>query len=161
LVCAISILLQFVSFSTSFGFTPVYAEQIGASEAQVGYVTTAMFAGAVLGTALAPRLSTRLGYAVPMLGGALVMAATTVVVPSISDPTTLVASQAVHGVGRGLTQGLLITLTVLAVAPAQRATAMGIYQALYAIGMLSGPVVSGVIADAVSIDAVFYLSTVV
>ncbi|MDO9444448.1 MAG: MFS transporter, partial [Dehalococcoidia bacterium] len=62
---------------------------------------------------------------------------------------------------RGSTNALLITLAVLAVAPAQRATAMGVYQAVYAIGMLSGPVVSGAVADAVGIEAVFYLSTAV
>lgn len=161
LICGVSILLQFVSFSTIFGFTPVYAERIGASEAQVGYVTTAMFAGAVLGTALSPRLAARLGYARPLLGGALVMAVATLAVPWITDATVLVASQAVNGIGRGLTQAVLITLTVLAVAPPQRATAMGVYQALYAVGMLSGPVVSGLVADAVGINAVFYLCTVV
>jgi len=46
---------------------------------------------------------------------------------------------------------------VLAVAPAQRATAMGVYQAIYAIGMLAGPILAGAIADGVSIDAVFYV----
>jgi predicted MFS family arabinose efflux permease len=55
----------------------------------------------------------------------------------------------------------LITLSVLAVAPAQRATAMGVYQAIYAIGMLSGPVLAGTIADGISIDAVFYVCAVV
>ncbi|MCH7642311.1 MAG: MFS transporter [Chloroflexi bacterium] len=54
-----------------------------------------------------------------------------------------------------------MTLAVLAVVPAQRATAMGMYQAVYAIGMITGPVVAGVVADSVSINAVFYVSTAV
>ena len=42
-------------------------------------------------------------------------------------------------------------------APERRATAMGVYQALYAIGMLLGPLASGYLASAVSIAVVFYL----
>lgn len=34
---------------------------------------------------------------------------------------------------------------------------MGVYQALYAIGMLLGPLASGYLASAVSIAVVFYL----
>jgi MFS family permease len=35
---------------------------------------------------------------------------------------------------------------------------MGTYQAIYAIGMLSGPAVSGALSDSVGINAVFYLA---
>jgi predicted MFS family arabinose efflux permease len=35
---------------------------------------------------------------------------------------------------------------------------MGVYQALYAIGMLTGPLLSGVVADGLGVGSVFYLS---
>ena len=35
---------------------------------------------------------------------------------------------------------------------------MGVYQAVYAIGMFAGPVVGGAVASAAGIDSVFYLS---
>ena len=35
---------------------------------------------------------------------------------------------------------------------------MGVYQALYAIGMLLGPVLGGVVADTLGIGSVFYIS---
>ena len=85
------------------------------------------------------------------------VAAATVVVPSLGHVFGLGVSQAVGGFGRGLDAALLMTLAVLAVVPAQRATAMGMYQAVYAIGMITGPVV----ADSVCINAVFYVSTAV
>ncbi|MDP2327177.1 MAG: MFS transporter [Dehalococcoidia bacterium] len=160
-VSVIGIAVQFVSFATSFGFVPVYAEQIGATDAEVGYITTAMFATSVVGTLLVPWMVARTGYAVTLLIGVLVTAIAAAVVPLTSDVLELGVTQALNGFGRGSTNALLITLAVLAVAPAQRATAMGVYQAVYAIGMLSGPVVSGAVADAVGIEAVFYLSTAV
>jgi MFS family permease len=127
----------------------------------VGYITTAMFATSVVGTLLVPWMVARSGYAVTLLIGVLVTAIAAAAVPLTSDVLELGVTQALNGFGRGSTNALLITLAVLAVAPAQRATAMGVYQAVYAIGMLSGPVVSGAVADAVGIEAVFYLSTAV
>jgi MFS family permease len=160
-VSAIGIAVQFVSFATSFGFVPVYAEQIGASDAQVGYITTAMFAAVVGGTVVVPPLVARMGYSMSLLLGIAAMGIAALVVPFITDVLTLGVSQVLNGFGRGLTNALLITLSVLAVAPERRATAMGVYQALYAIGMLAGPIFAGVAADAIDIDAVFYLSTIV
>lgn len=160
-VSVIGITVQFVSFATSFGFVPVYAEQVGASDAEVGYVTTVMFATSVLGTLVTPWLVARTGYGMTLALGIVVTALGAVLVPATSDVIGLAATQVLNGLGRGSTNALLITLAVLAVAPAQRATAMGVYQAVYAIGMLSGPVVAGAVADTAGIDAVFYLSTVV
>ena len=68
-------------------------------------------------------------------------------------------SQLLNGFGRGLINAVLITLSVLVVAPNKRATAMGIYQALYAIGMLSGPIIAGLVADWSGINTVFFLCT--
>ena len=52
----------------------------------------------------------------------------------------------------------LMALSISAVAPAHRATAMGVYQALYSIGMLTGPLLGGLVAETVGLGAVFYMS---
>ena len=49
----------------------------------------------------------------------------------------------------------------IAAPPHERATAMGTYQALYAIGMLTGPAVSGAVADGLGINWVFWVSATV
>ena len=67
------------------------------------------------------------------------------------------ALQGLGGVARGIVNTLLISLSLRAVAPEDRATGMGIYQAIYAAGMLAGPVASGYLAQASSLAAVFYL----
>ena len=59
---AIGILVQFVTFAGSFGFVPLYAERIGASDAEVGYVTTAMLIGQLFGTMATTRIARLLRY---------------------------------------------------------------------------------------------------
>ncbi|MDA1258903.1 MAG: MFS transporter, partial [Chloroflexi bacterium] len=160
-VSIISVFAHFVMFATNFSFVPIYAREIGGTESQIGYITTAMFAGGVAGTVTAPYLSRRFGYPSAIVAGVLLVAVSVVAVPSLDSMFGLGISQAVGGFGRGLEAALLMTLAVLAVVPAQRATAMGMYQAVYAIGMISGPVVAGAVADSVSIEAVFYMSAAV
>ena len=160
-VSVIGITTQFVSFATSFGFVPVYAEGIGASDSAISYLTTVMFAMSMAGTVATPFIVRAIGYRGTLIFAAVAVAIGAGVVPLLDDIYWLGASQAVNGLGRGAMNAALITLSVLAVAPAQRATAMGVYQAIYAIGMLSGPVLAGTIADGVSIDAVFYVCAVV
>jgi predicted MFS family arabinose efflux permease len=161
LVSAIAVFAHFTMFATSFTFIPIFARELGGTESQIGYVTTAMFAGGVTGTIGAPFIVRRIGYQFTIFFGALLVAASVVVVPSMDTIFGVGVSQAVGGFGRGIEASLLMTLAVLAVAPSLRATAMGVHQALYAIGMISGPIVAGLVADKVSIDAVFYVSTAV
>ena len=57
----IGILAQFVTFGGSYGFVPLHAERIGASDAEVGFVTTAMLFTQVLGTMATTRHRQPLG----------------------------------------------------------------------------------------------------
>lgn len=158
---AIGILVQFVTFAGSFGFVPLYAERIGASDAEVGYVTTAMLIGQLFGTMATTRIARGCGNRVSLLLASGLVGASLVVVPWIASVWLLMALQGLGGVARGIANTLLISLSLRAVAPEDRATGMGIYQAIYAAGMLAGPVASGYLAQASSLDAVFYLLTAV
>jgi MFS family permease len=46
-------------------------------------------------------------------------------------------------------------MSIRHVADAERATAMGLHQAVYAIGMFGGPWLSGILADAMGIRPMF------
>ena len=154
---AIGILAQFVTFAGSFGFVPLYAERIGASDAEVGYVTTAMLIGQLLGTMAATRIARCCGIRAALFLASGLVGLSLVVVPGIASVWLLMALQGMGGMARGIVNTLLISLSLRAVAPEDRATGMGIYQAIYAAGMLAGPVASGYLAQASSLAAVFYL----
>jgi len=157
-IAAVGIAIQFVTFGAGFGFLPVYAESINATKSQIGYITTALLTAAVLGTVASVFLARRLGFRGAMLLSCAAMAASTAAVPLVSSLTALGALQVLSGLGRGVTQTILIGLCLRAAPPAEQATAMGAYQAIYAIGMFAGPAVSGPVADHLGLDAVFYLS---
>jgi MFS family permease len=55
----------------------------------------------------------------------------------------------------------LMALSIYDTAPAQRATAMGLFQATYALGMLLGPLVSGLLADYFGLPVIFYVAAAI
>ena len=71
------------------------------------------------------------------------------------------ALQGLGGLGRGVANTVLISLSLRAIAPEDRATGMGVYQAIYAAGMFAGPAASGYLAQASGLDAVFHLAAAV
>ena len=156
-VSAVCITLQFVTFGVNFGFLPVLAERIGANKAEVGYITTAGLAAAVVGTVATAWLVRRAGNLGVVLISSVVTVFSLVMMPFTESLVALGALQAMNGLGRGLLNTVLISLAMRSAEPSDRASAMGTYQALYAIGMLAGPAISGVFADAWGIDSVFWL----
>ena len=58
----------------------------------------------------------------------------------------LVACQAVMGLGIGIAFPVLMGLALQSVEPEARASAMGVFQSIYAVGMTLGPALSGVFA---------------
>ena len=155
-VSAIAITLQFVTFGVNFGFLPIHAENLGASKSEIGYITTAGLLAAVVGTAVSAWLARRWGPTTAVMVAALATLFSLVIMTITTDLITLGALQAFNGFGRGMMNTVLISMALASAPVAIRATAMGSYQALYAIGMLLGPAVSGPIAAAFGIEMVFW-----
>ena len=88
----------------------------------------------------------------------MIMAATTFVVPLIQDIPLLAASQGINGIGRGIVYPLLMGLSIREISGEDRATAMGVFQAVYAIGMFVGPMTAGAVADLLGLGGAFILS---
>ena len=59
------------------------------------------------------------------------------------------------GLSSGIAYPVLMGLSIRYVTEAERTTAMGLHQAVYAIGMFSGPWLSGLLADAIGIRPMF------
>ena len=52
----------------------------------------------------------------------------------------------------------LMALSIRDVSREHQATAMGVFQATYAVGMLAGPLVSGLLSDKLGLSSVFNLA---
>ena len=155
-VSAIAITLQFVTFGVNFGFLPIHAENLGASKSEIGYITTAGLLAAVAGTAVSAWVSNRWGPTIAVIVAAVATLISLVIMTITADLVTLGGLQTLNGFGRGMMNTVLISMALASAPVAVRATAMGSYQALYAIGMLLGPAASGPIAAAFGIEMVFW-----
>lgn len=156
-VAVIAITFQFVTFGVNFGFLPVLAESLGASKSEVGYITTTGLVLATVGTALSALMVRRVSNTGALLAASVMVLASLLLMPLMSTLLPLGALQGLNGFGRGMLNTICISLSLKAAAPEERATAMGAYQAIYAIGMLAGPVVSGEVAELYGIESVFWL----
>ena len=160
-ISLIGILVHFVTFAVSFSFVPVYAVSIGATEFQNGLIAGAMFVFSAVGNLATPKLAEKFGYRNTLVCGLFIIALSVAVIPLLDSPVLIMVSQAAGGLGRGMSQLILMTLVVLVVPGATRTTSMGIYQALYAIGMFAGPVAAGLVADFSGVLNVFWVCAVI
>jgi len=151
-------LAQYSSFATTYGFIPVYAAGLGASRADLGWLTAAVQIPYTLVALAGGHLSERIGERVAVVGAALIMAATTLVTPLISGLGFLALTRVGYGVGQGLIYPTLMGLSIRAVPQSERASAMGIFQAVYALGMFGGPAISGLIADHLGLGTMFLVT---
>jgi MFS family permease len=87
--------------------------------------------------------------------GASLVGLSVAFIPGLPGVLLLDLSQLIGGIGRGLVNTLAASLAISGVADAERATAMGVYQALWSVGILLGPPLAGWIAERHGLSAAF------
>lgn len=149
----VAMTLQFITFSTIYGFTPLFAKSIGANDIQIGMLSTifnlpGILASAMSGTYFAKKFGEKktivLGYTIITLSCFLT--------PLINKICIFYIIQFVGGFGRHIVYSLLMALCIKNVKYQQRGTAMGIYQAIFALGTFIGPIIVGFLIDTTSLS---------
>ena len=154
----ISALNQYVIWATTFGFIPLYADGLGASKSALGVVGVIALLPYTLASLVNHRIASRLGENRALFAGILVMAMMAFVVPLIRNLPILAITQGISGIGRGMTYPLLMGLSIRQIPVQDRATAMGVFQATYAIGMFIGPMTCGALADVFGLSGAFVVA---
>jgi MFS family permease len=161
MVSVMGILVFFAEFSSVWGFVPVYAARIGASDTQLGILTMLASVGAMFGSLGVATLIKYRGNVFTLVLGSIVLSLSLLSVPFIHNVSLLYSTQIINGLGWGMLPTQLAALSIYHTAPRQRATAMGFFQAMYAVGMLTGPLFSGLLADYFGLSIIFYFSAAV
>ena len=156
----IAALAQFVMWGLNIGFIPIFANNLGASKADLGTLTTITFLSYGTSSLVAPRLRNRFGTHNIIVVGSLFTAITIIILPSISTVPALITLQAVNGIARGSVFPLLMGISIQNVSEHERASAMGVFQSIYALGMFAGPAAAGLIADAIGLTGLFFVISV-
>jgi len=157
-VSLIAMITSWAQWATAFGFTPIYAASLGATRADLGLLTAASQFGFVVFTFAAAYSVDWIGVRSTVIVGVIVQVVSAWMLPAAENLWLVGVSQLLNGVGRGLSRTVLMGLSIQHVASADRATAMGVYQAVYALGMFAGPASTGLLADSFGISSVFLVA---
>jgi predicted MFS family arabinose efflux permease len=156
-VSALSILAHSIIFSTMFGFTSHYALELGFKPSELTLIVVAFMiphavATLFMGSVLVPKL----GEWRSLLIAFSLASIFTIMLPFVEDKGVFLAIQVFSGFALGLIFPLLLGMSIDKISSEKRASAMGAYQALYAIGIFAGPFFAGIFNSKFGIEAGFY-----
>ena len=156
--CVLGMVSQLVCFGVCTTFTPVAAEALNADSFTLGMLLTVYFAAVTLGSLIPSSGFYRRfgGIAALVLGTLLQLVSAVPLFYHVNIPLIFLM-QALSGVGYGVYQSVLSGFVVRSVAPAQRGMATGIFQSIYGLGILFGPMITGFIAGAAGLDAGYWV----
>ncbi len=148
-------LCQFGVWAITFGFMPLLARQVGAGSVAVSLLMTLNIAANMVANLFATVIAGRGGKRILLYGSFAGFAAGAVLAALSGSVALLFVSTVIMGLANGLFFPILLGLSIEGVDAFHRSTAMGIHQAVYAVGMFSGPWIGGILADAVGIRGMF------
>lgn len=155
LVSGLAACSQYAMFGTSLGFAAVRAQDLGASDARLGLLTTAVQVAKAIPMLMLSVRSRPDNSRVATIAGLVLIAVPLFIFPYLTSFWLLVACQAVMGLGIGIVFPVLMGLALQSVEPDARASAMGVFQSIYALGMTLGPLISGIVARRWQIEGVY------
>jgi MFS family permease len=156
----LNMLRQYVIWGITFSFIPILASQLGATNIQLSALTSMNLAIGIAGTLFATFAAKKVGsrsliYAsIILMGGAIGLA-------TIASSLALIfISQFCNGLASGIGYPVLLGCSIEHVREEEQATAMGLHQAVYAIGMSLGPWLCGIVAEWIGIQPMFAATAV-
>ncbi len=143
-----------------FGITQTYmlllADRLGADSGFLGLLTALNYL-AVGVVALILTQFANYSERTVVIYGLIVSGIALTLMPLVGGLLGLTVLALVKGTARGAMMPSLMGLSLKAVEPDSRASAMGIFQATYAIGMFGGPLTTGIIGQIAGLAAPFYV----
>lgn len=152
-----AIILQIATFAGPFGFVPNLLHNMGANNFHLGLsatfatlfaILTSFYSGSFFEEKVGIRRSVIISYIVTALALAGMAFAA-----GIWQVLLLVLA---CGAPRGLLQPMLNSLAIRGIKPQIRSSAASMFQSIYGLGMMIGPIIAGAIADAFGITAAFF-----
>ena len=158
-LCLIGIFIQFIVFSINFSYFPIYLNNLEFSDSIVGNVVAFYTLASFMGTILSPKLIQRFGLWKIFIFSSIMIGVTTLITPYFENLILLILLRLIGGIGGGIIFSSCMSSIVRGFQENYQASAMGIFQAVYAIGMFLGPVISGIIGSRINLESVFIFSS--
>ena len=158
-LCLIGIFIQFITFSINFSYFPIYLNELSFSDSIVGNLVAFYTLASFIGTISSPRLIKKFGLWKIFIYSAILIGLTTLITPLFENLFLLIFLRLIGGIGGGIIFSSCMSSIVRGFQENYQASAMGIFQAVYAIGMFLGPILSGVIGSSINLESVFIFSS--
>lgn len=151
---------QYITWTTTFGFLPILARDLNASGELQSLLVSLNLGIAMLGNLLVSSIARRFGNLRLVYAGYAILIAGLAVAALANNLALIFLAQALLGFGAGISYPLFMGMSIEKVSEQERATAMGLHQAVYAIGMFAGPWLSGILADLTGVQPMFAITGV-
>jgi MFS family permease len=157
----LGVVAQYAIWASTFGFSTNLAKNLGASDvilsAMISMNIGLVFVGNLAMSTFAKRFGSRL-----MVAASFVFVALGLGAQALARGIPMVfAGEILMGLASGIGYPVMMGLSIRYVGESQRATAMGLFQSVYAVGMFGGPWLSGILADVMGIQPMFGLTAAV
>lgn len=144
----LALIQQGIQLTTAMSFTNQIIKDLGASDGLLGlssvvYMMSAVFFAAFASGGGCKRKGSQ--FWIPMVF--VIVSVYCVLVPVIKDISVLLMLQLLPGVSTGILFSYLTCEAMYGVPASCKATAMGLFQAVYAVGMTVFPAITGVLAS--------------
>ena len=159
MVTFLSLVAHAILFITIFGFSPIVAAENGVSETSFIWLISAFFIPHAFASLSLVFIKIDIRHNKSIL--LICFAMTALFLFFVPFTNTLLSLSAVHfviGLALGFVFPLLLDEVVRSSPGYLKMSAMGFFQSFYALGILFGPLVAGVIAENVGLAEVFYFT---
>jgi DHA1 family multidrug resistance protein-like MFS transporter len=151
----LSAVAQYVNWGATFGFLPVLARQLGGTDITQSILASMHIGLATVGSLVVATMVNRIGPRRLVNSGFVLLSLGVGIAALASSLPLLFAAQSCIGLSMGVGYPVLMGMSIENVVEANRTTATGLHQAVYAVGMFAGPGLSGVLADTIGIQPMF------
>lgn len=154
-------LLFYLGFQLLLPVIPLYAAELGAREAHVGFIMGAFALAAMVPRPIAGDLADRLGRRPLVLLGTAIFLLAPLGYAAVGSIPGLLVLRLFHGTGMGLGPTAATVMATDLTPPERRGAAMGIYSLASAVALAAGPYVGGELVRRIGFTATFLVATAI
>jgi MFS family permease len=153
-------LAQYMVWASTFSFVPIVARSLGATDFHQSMLVSLTIGAGIIGNLITTALARRTGNRLMVIAGFILTAASLVLVALSPSLLWVFVAQFINGAAGGVVYPVLMGMSIERVQEKERTMAMGLHQAVYAIGMFTGPWLSGILAKAMGIPPMLIITAV-
>ena len=151
---------QYANWTSTFGFSPILAQQLGATDVTQSMIVTTQLVMTIIGNLIAKLFVRRVGERRMIVFSFFLLAIGVGMTAAAFWLPMLFFAQFFIGLSIGINYPLLTGLNIRYVKDAERNTAMGLFQSVHGLGIFAGPWLSGILSQAMGLRPMLFVTAI-